>query len=97
MLAFLFVLAGVYVGVVDAMERALAADLLPLERRGVGYGALATANSFGDLMSSIIVGELWAHVSTTAGFTYGALFTLLGAAVLLLVPNSQRSISVAPA
>jgi hypothetical protein len=48
-------------------------------------------------MSSIIVGELWAHVSATAGFAYGAVFTLLGAAFLLLVPNSQRSISVASA
>jgi MFS family permease len=89
-LAFLFVLAGVYVGIVDAMERALAADLLPLERRGVGYGALATANSFGDLMSSIIVGELWAHVSAAAGFTYAAVFTLLGAFFLFLVPSRQR-------
>jgi MFS family permease len=90
MLAFLFVLAGVYVGIVDAMERALAADILPLARRGVGYGALATANSFGDLLSSIIVGELWAHVSAAAGFAYAAVFTLLGAFFLLSVPSRQR-------
>jgi len=43
MLALLFILAGVYVGIVDAMERALAADLLPIGQRAVGYGALATA------------------------------------------------------
>ena len=50
--------AGVYVGIVDdAMKRALTADLLPLDRRGVGYGALATANSFGDLLPSILVGS----------------------------------------
>ena len=71
MLALLFVLAGVYVGIVDAMERALAADLLPIEQRGVGYGALATANSFGDLLSSIIVGLLWAHVSFAALAAFG--------------------------
>jgi len=40
MLAFLFALAGVYVRIADAMERALAPDSLPIERRGVGYGAL---------------------------------------------------------
>lgn len=90
MLAFLFILAGVYVGIVDAMERALAADLLPLERRGVGYGALATANSFGDLLSSIVVGQLWAHVSIAAGFGYGAVLTLLGALFLFLVPTGPR-------
>jgi MFS family permease len=87
MLAFLFVLAGVYVGIVDAMERALAADLLPRERRGVGYGALATANSFGDLLSSIVVGQLWAHGLIAAGFGYAAALTLLGALLLFLVPT----------
>jgi MFS family permease len=94
-LACLFVLAGVYVGIVDAMERALAADLLPLDRRGVGYGALATANSFGDLLSSIIVGQLWAHVSIAAGFGYGAILTLLGALCLFLVPACPR-IAIVP-
>jgi MFS family permease len=87
MLTLLFILAGVYIGIVDAMERALAADLLPIAQRGVGYGALATANSFGDLLSSIIVGELWAHVSIAAGFGYAAVLTLAGAAFLLLVPT----------
>ena len=87
MLALLFILAGVYVGIVDAMERALAADLLPIEQRGVGYGVLATANSFGDLLSSIIVGLLWAHVSFAAGFGYGAALALAGAFFLLLIPT----------
>jgi MFS family permease len=87
MLALLFILAGVYVGIVDAMERALAADLLPVEQRGIGYGALATANSFGDLLSSVIVGLLWAHVSIAAGFSYAAVLTLAGAFFLLLVPT----------
>ena len=86
-LALLFILAGVYIGIVDAMERALAADLLPMAQRGVGYGALATANSFGDLLSSIIVGELWAHVSTAAGLGYAAVLTLAAAFFLLLVPS----------
>ena len=96
MLVLLFILAGVYVGIVDAMERALAADWLPLERRGVGYGALATANSFGDLLSSIVVGQLWAHVSIAAGFGYGAAFTLLGALFLLLVPARPKLAIVRP-
>jgi MFS family permease len=90
-LGCLFVLAGIYIAIVDAMERALAADLLPIERRGVGYGALATANSFGDLLSSIVVGELWAHVSIGAGFGFGAVFTLLGALFLMLVPTQKRT------
>jgi dipeptide/tripeptide permease len=72
------------------MERALAADLLPIGQRAVGYGALATANSFGDLLSSVIVGLLWARVSIAAGFGYAAVLTLLGAFFLLLVPTRQQ-------
>jgi MFS family permease len=87
MLALLFILAGVYVGIVDAIERAFAADLLPIESRSIGYGTLATANSFGDLVSSVIVGLLWAHVSIAAGFGYAAVLTLAGAFLLLLVPS----------
>jgi MFS family permease len=83
-LAVVFILAGVYIGIVDSMERALAADLLPLSQRGTGYGALATVNSFGDLLSSILVGLLWHRVSYTAGLSYAAALTLMGAVLLFL-------------
>jgi len=86
MLALLFSLAGVYVGIVDGVQRALAADLLPIECRTVGYGALATANSFGDLLSSVVVGLLWSRVSFAAGFGYAAALTLAATFLLLLVP-----------
>lgn len=83
-LAIVFILAGVYIGIVDSMERALAADLLPLSQRGTGYGALATVNSFGDLLSSILVGLLWNRVSYTAGLSYAAVLTLCGSIVLFV-------------
>jgi MFS family permease len=84
----LFILAGIYIGIVDAMERALAADLLPLAQRGIGYGVLATANSIGDLLSSIVVGYLWSRVSAGSGFIYGAALTIAGAAALMAIPKA---------
>ena len=86
----LFVVAGVYIGIVDGMEKALAADILPLEKRGIGYGVLATANSIGDLLSSVVVGFLWSHVSSDAGFIYAAVMTIAGAAALLVAPGAAR-------
>jgi MFS family permease len=83
-LGALFVLAGIYLAVVETVERALAAGLLPAESKATGFGVLATVNSFGDLGSSVIVGLLFAHVSFAAGFTYGAILTLLGSAALFL-------------
>lgn len=88
--AVLFGVAGLYIAIVDSMERALAADLLPLAQRGSGYGALATVNAFGDLLSSIIVGLLWSRVSAGAGFAYGTVLTLAGA-VALATWSSRRA------
>lgn len=86
----LFTLAGVYIGIVDTVEKAYAADLLPDETlRGTGFGALATVNSFGDLISSVAVGLLWAHVSYASGFLYGAVLTLLGAFMLFMLPSRR--------
>jgi MFS family permease len=84
----LFIIAGIYIGIVDAMERALAADLLPLAQRGIGYGALATANSIGDLLSSIVVGYLWSHLSAASGFIYAAALTVAGAVALMAIPKA---------
>ena len=88
-LIVLFAAAGIYMGIVDAMERALAADLLPTEQRNIGYGTLGTVNSFGDLASSLVVGLLWSHVSAAAGFWFAAGFTGLGALALAAVPTKQ--------
>lgn len=90
-LVVLFVLAGVYIAIVDTVERATAADLLPSNRRGTGFGALALVNSFGDLISSLVVGLLWSHVSYAAGFWYGAVLTLLGALALLGVSSTLKT------
>ncbi len=88
-LIVLFTLAGLYIAIVDSMERAMAADLLSLDQRGTGYGALATVNSFGDLISSILVGLLWSNVSVASGFYYSAITTLLGAMAMLIFSKAR--------
>jgi MFS family permease len=82
-LLVLFVLAGIYVAAEDALEGAIAADLLPEDLRGIGYGILGTVNGVGDLVSSIIVGLLWTHVSVAAGFLYAAVLGAIGSTVIL--------------
>ena len=72
-------------GQVSSAHGALAADLLPPELRGIGYGVLGTVNGLGDLFSSIIVGLLWTHVTSAAGFGYAAVLGLAGALLILRV------------
>ena len=86
-LAILFGLAGLFIAIEDALERAIAAELLPEKVRASGYGALGTVNGVGDLISSVMVGVLWAHVSPAAGFLYSGILSLAGAAVIVRLPR----------
>jgi MFS family permease len=81
-LAALFGLAGIHIGITQSLEKSAASELLPLGNRGSGFGVLATANGIGDLVSSVVVGALWSSVSRTAGFVYAATFSLLGAILI---------------
>ncbi|MDO8567470.1 MAG: MFS transporter [Dehalococcoidales bacterium] len=81
-LVLFFVLAGLAIAITDSMEKTVAADLLPDNLRGTGYGALATINGLGDFASSALVGLLWTAISPAAGFGYAAVFCVLGAILL---------------
>jgi MFS family permease len=88
-LAILFGLGGVFIAVEDALERAVAADLLPEHLRATGFGTLAAVNGIGDLISSAMVGLLWAKISPAAGFGYAAGVSFLGAVFLFLLNRKQ--------
>ena len=78
-LAGLFALAGIHAAVQASLEKSRAAELLPPEVRGSGFGVLATVNGIGDLISSVVGGALWSAVGPSAGFVYAAVFALIGA------------------
>ncbi len=88
-MVILFCLAGIYIALVDSMERALAGDLLPEHLRGTGYGVMSMINGVGDFISSFAVGLLWTKVSPEAGFVYAGLLTLIGGIVLFMVKNKR--------
>jgi MFS family permease len=84
-LALLFAAAGIFIAAEDALEGAIAGELLPDATRGVGYGVLGTVNGVGDLCSSVLVGILWTHVSVAAGLLYAAVVSVAGAVLILRV------------
>jgi len=81
-LALLFGLAGIHNGFQQSLEKSLAAELLPADVRGSGFGTLAAVNGIGDFVSSIVVGALWSAVNPAAGFIYAGFFSLVGAVVI---------------
>jgi MFS family permease len=82
--AFLFILAGVETGAIDATERAYAAELLGENNRGTGFGLLSTVNGVGDFTSSVTAGILWTVVSPNASFAYGTIFASAAAIMLII-------------
>ncbi len=90
-LFFIFLISGISAGTYMSLEKSAAADLLPEELRGTGYGILQTVNSIGDLLSSVIVGFLWAAFSPKIGFLYAALMSFSAALLLIPLELRQRS------
>jgi len=78
-LVIVFVLAGIYVAVEEALEDSLAAELVDKDSHGIGFGVLATVNGLGDFVSSLVVGLLWAYFGIGVALGYGAILFAVGA------------------
>jgi MFS family permease len=87
----LFALAGMYVGIQDALEGAIPPDMVSPQERGTAYGVMGAVNGFGDLFASVMVGTLWTYVSPSAAFSTAAALMLAGAAVVYLRTSADPS------
>jgi MFS family permease len=82
MLGGVFVLAGLYIAIQEALEGAMTAEYVPSETRGIGFGVLGAVNGVGDLFSSVVVGVTWTLVSPVFAFGLAAALMALGAAAM---------------
>jgi MFS family permease len=82
LLALIFIIGGVVYASQQALERAIAADLVEESARSTGFGVLAAVNGAGDFISSLAVGALWTLFSPSAAFAYSLLMTTLGAVAI---------------
>lgn len=79
---FIFVFAGISTGAVTTLEKAYAAELLPDNVRGTGFGVLQMTDGSGDLISSLVVGLFWTYLSPEFSFFYAAILSFLSAILL---------------
>lgn len=89
----MFALAGLSIGITDALERSIAADLLPADARATGYGVFAAVTGIGAFVSSTLVGVLWTYVSPALGFGYAALFSLAGAILVMITASHAKKLN----
>lgn len=78
-------LSGVYIAVEETLEKAVVAGLLPRELRSLGLGILATANSIGDLGSSLFVGIMLHEGHRLLAFAGPAVVGALGVMWMLVL------------
>jgi MFS family permease len=93
----LFALYGVFFGLTEGVEKALVADLVPIERRGAGYGWYNLAIGLGALPASVLFGALWDRYGSGSAFVFGAAMSALASLLLMVVVRPRISSSGSPA
>lgn len=87
-LVVLFVVAGLYMAVQEALEAVVTAEMVAPETLGMSYGALGTVNGTAKFVSSALVGVLWTAVSPA--FAFGLAAALMAAGTVVLMRLSAR-------
>ncbi len=88
----LFGAYALYLGLVEGVEKALVADLVPAERRGRAFGLFNFTVGIAALPASVVFGVVWERWGAQVAFGMGA--ALAGAAavaLMLLVPAPKRN------
>ena len=86
----LFLIYGIYFGLVEGAEKALVSDLVAPEQRGTAYGLYNLAFGITVLPASLLLGELWKWQGAPTAFLASAALSLI--ATLLLITTVKMGI-----
>jgi MFS family permease len=78
----LFLIYGIYFGLVEGAEKALVADLVPADKRGTAYGLYNLAFSITVWPASLLMGALWSWRGASVAFIASACIGTLAALLL---------------
>ncbi len=87
LLVGIFLIAGLYVAVQEALEAPVTAELVPRETMTLGLGALGSVNGAAKFLSSATVGVVWTAVSPVVAFVLAAGLMLAGTLALSRVDD----------
>jgi len=89
-----FMLYGLYQGIFRSVGKALASDFVSEQRHATAIGWYNTAVGVSGLLASLLAGWFWDRVGHAAVFFFGAAFSVVGiAALLVLVPAKVEPVS----
>lgn len=90
LLVTVFLVYGLYFGLVEPAERAWVVDLAPKALRGTALGYYNGVIGLACLPADILFGLVWHHHGSAAAFGMGAAFAAVGAAMLVWVRPQGR-------
>ena len=79
-----FLVYGFYFGFAEGTEKALVADVAPIDRRGAAFGIYHAVQGIGALAASVVFGVIWKAYGAPAAFGAGAALALAATALLFL-------------
>jgi MFS family permease len=85
----LFLIYGIYFGLVEGAEKALVADLVRPEQRGTAYGLYNLAFGITVLPASLLMGFLWDWRGPEVAFLVSATLGLAAAMLLMLLVKTR--------
>jgi MFS family permease len=87
----LFLIYGIYFGLVEGAEKALVADLVPADKRGTAYGLYNLAFSITVWPASLLMGALWSWRGASVAFIVSACIGTLAAFLLAFTIRSDNN------
>lgn len=86
----IFILFAVSTATMTTLKKACAADMLPLEIRGFGYGILQAAEGFAALIGNFLIGFLWTYYSAVLSFSYATGMSMCAMILLIIFSTFQH-------
>ena len=93
----LFLIYGIYFGLVEGAEKALVADLVRPEQRGTAYGLYNLAFGITVFPASLLMGIIWDWKGPATAFIVSALMGATAAILLLIFVQQRVENELAPA
>jgi MFS family permease len=90
MLIFVFILYGVFFGLIDGVQRAFVVDLAPSDLKGTALGTFHTATGLIALPAGFIAGILWVTYSHQATFLFALGLALISLLMFTFVKNTKQ-------
>jgi MFS family permease len=90
MLIFVFILYGVFFGLIDGVQRAFVVDLAPADLKGTALGTFHTATGVIALPAGFIAGLLWDTFSPQATFLFALTLSICSLLLFTFVKNSKH-------